>query len=1035
MRLLLISALTLLLPLSGRSQLTTSPVEGLRENTPRLHVLRGADVWLRSDKKIVNATIVLRDGLIEKVGSAGLKVPKNARIIDLTGKTVYAGFIEAAAAVDTPKEDSEINTHWNALIRPERRMAEFQLPEIEAMTELRELGFTSAHIIPDDGIFRGQSLLVNLNDELSVLTIDVLQCFGFERAYHGYPKSLMGTVALARQSLYDAIWYRDLTTYLGEHPETERPEENRALKALELVINKQQALLAEAEEELDYARIFDLAKEFELGDVAILGNGREYRQKKLLKNSGSTLIVPVDFPEAPPVENPETAVELSLEELEHWERAPANAADLVAEGIPICLTTYELEEATDSFWKQVRKAVKHGLTPENALASLTETPAALLGVSAQVGSIEPGKLANLVVANGDLFTEQNAQVHSVWIEGRRFEMKAVHQLDYRGTWSLEWDTGKAANAWVVSGKLDSPKLKSGEDAIPLKLKNGKILIFPPAKFFAEGIDGTARLSGHLNADDKMVRGIAYFPNGKSFPWKAIIGESNGGAADEEKGDENGEKENILPPFGKYPAGAFGIEKLPQQASAVLVRNASIWTSGIQGRLKNADLLMKNGKIVAVGENLPMPTESDVVVIDAKGKHVTPGLIDCHSHSAVSHSNNESSHSVVLEVRIADVINPTDIALYRKLAGGVTTSNILHGSSNPMGGQNQVIKVRWGSRDANGLRFVGAKPGVKFALGENVKRSNRSEKSDRYPQTRMGVEQIMKDTFRAAQDYERLRDEAKAKAMPYRRNLRLEAALEILNQQRIVHIHSYRQDEILMFVRLAQEFNIKVGAFQHVLEGYKVADAIAEIGAGASTFSDWWSYKFEVYDAIPYNGALLHNAGVVTSFNSDDNELATHLNTEAAKAVKYGGVSEEEALKFVTLNPARQLHIDKRVGSLEVGKDADFVIWSGSPLSSFSRVEQTWIDGRRYFDLESDQLLRKAAVAERDRLIALALPERIKAIKKNNAKKELNDQAEDKNPKHNKFYRHGSKANDQDLYHNGSDRHGHGDEYSCKKLKR
>ncbi len=1027
MRLLLTSVFSLSLSLCGWAQVTTSPVEGLRENTPRFDILHGADAWIRSNKKIITAVIVLRDGLIVKVGGPELKVPQNARVWDLTGKTIYAGFIEAAAAVDTPEEDSEINTHWNALIRPERRMTEFQLPETGELTRLRELGFTAAHIIPDDGIFRGQSSLVSLDDKLSILTTDVRQCFGFERANHGYPQSLMGVVALARQSLYDAVWYRDLTAYLDKHPEAERPEKNRALKVLETVIDKQQFLLAEAKEELDYARIFKLAKEFDLDNIAILGNGREYRQASLLKKSGATLVLPINFPEAPPVENPETAVELSLEELEHWERAPANAAALVAEGIPVCLTSYDLEKPSDSFWEQIRKAVRHGLTPKAALASLTENPAAMLGVSAKVGSIEPGKLANLVIASGDLFTEKTAQVQAVWIDGRRFEMEPARKIDFRGTWNLEWEGGKAATAWVVSGKLNSPKLKSGEEKIPLKLEGEKIHVYPPANFFGEGIDGTARLSGHLKLSDKTVRGMAYLPNGKSFPWKAVIGEDNEEPANKDDDEaEEDEKEKILPPFVKYPAGAFGIEKLPQQAAAVLVRNASIWTSGPQGRLENADLLVKNGKIISVCQNLPLPKAKDVVVIDAKGKHVTPGLVDCHSHSALTHGTNESSHSVVMEVRIADVINPTDIALYRKLTGGVTTSNILHGSSNPMGGQNQVIKIRWGSRNADALRFAGAKPGVKFALGENVKRSNRSEKSDRYPQTRMGVEQIMKDTFRAAQDYERLREAAKAKGLPHRRDLRLEAALEILKGERIVHIHSYRQDEILMFVRLAQEFNITVGAFQHVLEGYKVADAIAEIGAGASTFSDWWSYKFEVYDAIPYNGALLHHAGVVTSFNSDDNELATHLNTEAAKAVKYGGVSPEEALKFVTLNPAKQLHIDKRVGSLEAGKDADFVIWSGSPLSGFSRAEQTWIDGRRYFDLESDQQLRKEAMDERRRLIALALPERIKAIKKNKAKKELDDDAKDKKE---------SKVNDHILYHNGSDQHGSADCYSRKNQNR
>jgi len=393
-----------------------------------------------------------------------------------------------------------------------------------------------------------------------------------------------------------------------------------------------------------------------------------------------------------------------------------------------------------------------------------------------------------------------------------------------------------------------------------------------------------------------------------------------------------------------------------------VRNATVWTSAEAGNLQHTDILAKDGKISAIGEGLKAP--EGALVIDAAGKHVTPGLIDCHSHIAISRGVNEGSHAVTVEVRIGDVVDPTDIGIYRQLAGGLTTSNLLHGSANPMGGQNQVIKLRWG-QSAEGLKFKGAKPGVKFALGENVKQSNWGpDKNSRYPQTRMGVQQIMRDTFLAARDYER--------TQPTRRNLRLDAALEILNGERIVHIHSYRQDEILMFVRLAQELGFKVGTFQHVLEGYKVADEIKNIGAGGSTFSDWWAYKMEVYDAIPHNGAMMHEVGVTMSFNSDDAELATRMNLEAAKAVKYGGLSEEEALKFVTLNPAKQLGIDKRVGSLEIGKDADFVIWSDHPMSGSAVAEQTWIDGNLYYSTETDATEVARINQARERLVAKAL---------------------------------------------------------------
>jgi imidazolonepropionase-like amidohydrolase len=395
-------------------------------------------------------------------------------------------------------------------------------------------------------------------------------------------------------------------------------------------------------------------------------------------------------------------------------------------------------------------------------------------------------------------------------------------------------------------------------------------------------------------------------------------------------------------------------------------------------LEGADLLVEAGRITRVGRGLAAP--AGAVTIDATGKHVSAGLIDCHSHIAIDRGVNEGTHSVTVEVRIGDVLDPTDIGIYRQLAGGLTSSNLLHGSANAMGGQNQVIKLRWGET-AEGLKFAGAPPGVKFALGENVTRKNSTTPVTRYPISRMGVREIMLDTFTQAAEYRREWAEFKAGrgSLPPRRDLRLEAALEILEGKRLIHIHSYRQDEVLAFIRLAQDLKLPVATFQHILDGYKVAREIAALGAGGSAFSDWWAYKHEVVDAIPYAGALMHEAGVLVSFNSDDRELARHLNTEAAKAVKYGGVPAIEALKFVTLNPARQLRIDDRVGSLEPGKDADFVIWTAPPLSGYARVEQTWIDGRPYFDRADDARMRTAAETNRAALIQKILPERLRTM--------------------------------------------------------
>lgn len=411
---------------------------------------------------------------------------------------------------------------------------------------------------------------------------------------------------------------------------------------------------------------------------------------------------------------------------------------------------------------------------------------------------------------------------------------------------------------------------------------------------------------------------------------------------------------------------------PEQPAALLIKNATVWTSGPQGRLENTDVLVQKGLIAAIGKNLAAP--AGAVVVDATGRHLAPGIIDAHSHSAIVGNVNEGTHITTAEVRIQDVIDSEATEIYQQLAGGVTAINLLHGSANSIGGQNAVIKLRWGAEPKD-LLFEEAPEGIKFALGENPKQSNWNVDERRYPQTRQGVEVSIEERFMAALDYRREWQEwqkaggVKSGKIPPRRDLQLDAIVEILEGKRLVHAHSYRADEILMLLRLAEKYGFRVASLQHVLEGYKVADEIAAHGAGASTFSDWWAYKYEVIDAIPWNGAILWKRGVTVSFNSDDDDLARRLNLEAAKAVRYGNVPEEEALKFVTLNPAKQLQIDKWVGSIEVGKQADLALWSGNPLSSLGRCDKTWVDGRLYFDREKDQESRVQVAAERAALIA------------------------------------------------------------------
>lgn len=409
---------------------------------------------------------------------------------------------------------------------------------------------------------------------------------------------------------------------------------------------------------------------------------------------------------------------------------------------------------------------------------------------------------------------------------------------------------------------------------------------------------------------------------------------------------------------------FVTASLSVQAEAILIRNATVLTV-TKGTVQNGNVLIQDGKIAAIGKDVSAP--ADATVVDASGKFLMPGIIDCHSHTAVEGGVNEGTVSDSSMVNISDVIDPTDINIYRGLAGGLTVSNVLHGSANAIGGQTEVIKLRWG-KSAKEMAFEGAKPGIKFALGENPKRQGQPQQNffsvgtppdRRYPGTRMGVEEVIRESFTEAENYQATWKDYEAKVaagahpIPPRRDLKLDPLVEVLENKRYVHAHCYRSDEILMLLRVADEMGFKIRTLQHVLEGYKVAKEIAAHGAGASTFSDWWSYKAEAYDATPYNAAIMARKGVTVSLNSDSDELQRHLNLEAAKTMRYGGLSEAEALAMVTINPAKQLGVENAVGSIEVGKSADLVLFDGHPLSNYSKALKVWIDGHEYFDRDKD----------------------------------------------------------------------------------
>ena len=574
--------------------------------------------------------------------------------------------------------------------------------------------------------------------------------------------------------------------------------------------------------------------------------------------------------------------------------------------------------------------------------------------------------------DGDYF-QYKSDIISTWIGGEEYPVKPKYNISVDGNWKLT--IGKESYQLELKKETNrySGKIIQDTTAFQLsKLKVGGRYVSWQVKW--DSTAAPSRFTGHI-LNNKM-EGTAH---DLKLSWNALrTGELE--AKEEEKKPETRAELSLF-----YPEGSYGWENTALKYQDGLIQNTTIWTSGNQGILEDYDILFSDGRVKKIGKNINPP--KDVMVIDGTGKHITPGLIDCHSHSA-AFSINEGTQSITAEVRIQDVLNSNDITIYRELAGGLTMANILHGSANTIGGQNAVIKLRWGATP-DALLYSNAVKGIKFALGENVKQSNwGDDNTTRYPQTRMGVEQILRDAFTSAVEYQQKwsgynkNPKQWKKKVPPRRDLELEALVEILEGKRQIHCHSYRQDEILMLTRVAEDFGFTVGTFQHVLEGYKVADRIKEHGANASTFSDWWAYKYEVIDAIPYNGALMTDVGVTVSFNSDSRELARRMNTEASKGVKYGGLSEEEALKLVTLNPAIQLKIDKWVGSLEVGKDADFVIWTDHPLSTRAVCEQTWIDGIRYFSLEGDNKLKK-----RDKKLRRNLVNKILSRKDDKKKKE------------------------------------------------
>jgi imidazolonepropionase-like amidohydrolase len=953
----------------------TFPDNGVKETHEKVYSITGVTIHVDHERVIENGTLVIKGERIEKVVE-GIKPEKGSVIIDMKGKHIYPSFIDLYSNYGipepqkTPQQGGEniLSTKpgaysWNESIHPETRAAETFKTDSKTAAEYRSQGFGSVLTHWQDGLLRGTSAFVTLgetNENNSLILSDAAFMFSFRKgaSAQSYPSSLMGNIALIRQTYYDLEWYKGLKKH---------EEKNLSLESFD----KWQTLpqIFEAGDKYNVFRADKIGDEFRLQYV-FKTSGNDYQRITEIIKTGGKLIIPVNFPDAYEVEDAYDAMNVSLADMKHWELAPANPFFLEKNKIEFAFTSSDLKEKK-LFLPNIRKAIKYGLSEKTALKALTIIPAQILGVQHEVGRLEKGLLANFIIVSENIFSPE-AVIYQNWIQGEKFIISETDPVDVRGDYNINIENH--FYPLNITGKIAAPKAIIPIDTIktPVTISaNGKNISLS-FEVNDANYNGIIRLAGNINFDSGSWDGNGQLPDGTWIKWSAIRNKK----FTEPANKQDAKKDSVILGEIWYPNLPYGYDTL-KSPSQVLIKNTTVWTNESEGIIKNTDVLLRDGKIVSIGKILDVVDKS-TWVIDGTNKHLTSGIIDEHSHIAISNGVNEGGQSVSAEVSIADVVNPDDINIYRQLSGGVTAAQLLHGSANPIGGQSALIKLRWG-KSAEEMKISGADGFIKCALGENVKQSNWGENNIfRFPQTRMGVEQTFYDAFYRARAYEKewkeyesaLSSKSKNKSIPDkpRRDLECDILLEILNGKRFITCHSYVQSEINMLMHVADSFDFKINTFTHILEGYKVADKMKAHGVNASTFSDWWAYKYEVMEAIPFNAAILTRMGVNTAINSDDAEMARRLNQEAAKAIKYGGLTEVEAWKLVTLNPAKMLHLDKQTGSIKKDKDADVVLWSDNPLSVYAKAEKTFVDGICYYDREKEEILRDQVQEERSRLI-------------------------------------------------------------------
>ena len=949
---------------------------GVKASNTTYTAFTNATIYVSPTQIIKRGTLLINKGLVVQVGKS-VTIPSNTVVVDLSGKTIYPSFIDVFSnfGVKKPKRPSgggrsaqygpsREGFYWNDHVMPEKNAIDHFKYDSKKAEELRKAGFGVVNTHIQDGIIRGSGVLVALAPNGSnterILDNKSAQYLSLNKSVtsrQSYPSSSMGAMALLRQMYLDADWYAK------GHSE----RKDRSLEALNANKNLSQIIVGGSK--ANDLRVDKVGDEFGI-QYTILGGGDEYEFIDEIKATNATYIIPLDFPKAYNVENPFLANSLELGDMREWNQKPFNPKILAENGVAFALTTHKLKKASE-LKTNLLKAIARGLDKTTALKTLTTVPAKILGKSETLGILKQGAHANFLISSGDIF-EKETTLYENWVRGQKSIINAMTVKDIRGDYKL--NLNGIDYSITLKGELTKLKaeVKSNGNVLGSKIsyKEGWInLSFTNNNTEEkEFIRLVAKITSSPNLSGKAI-----FPNGNETSFTAVKADAKKASDKKDKKKKDAKVEKMLPLT--YPNGAYGFKERPKQET-LLFKNATVWTNEAQGILEQTDVLIKDGKISAIGKNL---NARGAKVIDATGKHLTSGIIDEHSHIAAA-AINEGGQNSSAEVSIEDVINPEDINIYRNLAGGVTSVQILHGSANPIGGRSAIIKLKWGE-SANNMLFKNAPKFIKFALGENVKQSNWTSFS-RFPQTRMGVEQLYTDYFTRAKEY----DAKKKSGKLFRKDIEMDVLAEILNKERFISSHSYVQSEINMLMKVAEKFNFRINTFTHILEGYKVADQMKAHGVGASTFSDWWAYKYEVKDAIPYNAAILNSQGIVTAINSDDSEMSRRLNQEAAKSMKYGGVSEEDAWKFVTLNPAKLLHLDKKVGSIKVGKDADVVLWNGHPLSVYTKAEKTIIEGVTYFDLNRDKQMRTEIKKERSNIINMLMQAKNKGLKTQPIKK-------------------------------------------------